>query len=621
MCGIAGVFGSGLPPAELAKTLDAMKAAQAHRGPDESGTVSHGPLGAGLASCRLSIIDLDHGRQPISNEDETVHAVLNGEIYNHGSLREFLLSKGHRFRSRSDTEVLVHLYEELGEELLDRLEGMFALALLDTRRGRLLLARDGPGMKPLYLAQTRRGFLFASEAKALFATRMVKPVPDLAAIDTYLAIGYVPAPMSIFQGVRKLQAGRFAVVDRGGLREGTFWRLHYQQPAKRKADEEYSEELETILGRAVRSHFAADVPVGAFVSGGWDSSLTATLAAQVAGKRLKTFSVVFPEDPQMDESRYSRQMAKHLGTDHHEIEFRAYQMPDFLPRLTRHLEEPFAGAPAGVVFRLASLAASHVKTVISGEGADELFGGYEWVRWESPYRIRRVAPRWPFQLSSRFARGRLRRASRILGAPDDRMADAEWGRTFTPGVKRLLLKPEYRNGGPDIGPILLSGEILASCSDSLQRRLAFDFTARLAEGILFMTDKVSMAHSLEVRMPFLDRAVVDFALRLPSPMKVRLGREKRVLAAVARRLLPREIADRRKHGLGYPKEVWRKPSLTPFVRQLLLDSTSGGPFVRSTLEQNLARWLDRGAPRGTLTTLVALQSWWNEFLGVGNPYR
>jgi asparagine synthetase B (glutamine-hydrolysing) len=192
---------------------------------------------------------------------------------------------------------------------------------------------------------------------------------------------------------------------------------------------------------------------------------------------------------------------------------------------------------------------------------------------------------------------------------------------MTPGVKQMLLKPQYCHGGPDIAPVLLPGEILASCSDSLQRRLAFDFTARLAEGILFMTDKVSMAHSLEVRMPFLDRAVVDFALRLPSSMKVQRGKEKRVLAAVARRLLPREIAERRKHGLGYPTDVWRRPSVAPLVRQLLLDSASDGPFVRSYLEKNLSRWLEVGAPKGTLGGLVFLQSWWNEFIGGGSPYR
>ncbi len=620
MCGIAGIFGAELPGQELVRLLEAMNDAQAHRGPDESGTVWHEALGAGLASCRLSIIDLEHGRQPIAREDGTIHVVLNGEIYNHHPLRDELASKGHHFGTRSDTEVLVHLYEESGESLLGRLEGMFALAILDTRRQRLLLARDGPGMKPLYLAETPHGFLFASEAKALFATQLISPEPDPAGIDAYLSWGCAPAPMSMFRGVRKLPAGHYAVIDRSGFREGTFWRFQYQPLTVRKSEEEYAEELHTVLARAVRSHLAADVPVGAFLSGGWDSSLTTTLAAQVAGRRLKTFSVVFPEDPGMDESRYSRQMAQHLGTDHYEIEFRASRMPEVLPKLTRSLEEPCTAAPAGPVFTLASLGAGHVKTVISGEGADELFGGYEWVRLEWPYRIRRVAPHWPFRLAGKFASGRASRALRILGATGDRAADAEWRRYLAPETKSALLKPEYRGDRSDIAPVLLPDEILAPCSDSLQRRLAFDFTSRLAEGILFMTDKVSMAHSLEVRMPFLDRAVVDFALRLPSSMKVQHAREKRVVAALARRLLPREIAERRKHGLGYPKNFWRRPSLAPFVRQFLLDPGAESPFVRSALEKHVTRWLAGNAPRGALSGLIFLQYWWNEFIA-GGSYR
>ncbi|HSW50968.1 MAG TPA: asparagine synthase C-terminal domain-containing protein, partial [Bryobacteraceae bacterium] len=353
----------------------------------------------------------------------------------------------------------------------------------------------------------------------------------------------------------------------------------------------------------------------------WDSSLTAALAAKTAGTRLKTFSIVFPEDPRMDEARYARLVAKQLGTDHHEIEFRESQLPGILPKLTRHLEEPFTASPAGVVYRLASLAAGHVKTVVSGEGADELFGGYEWVRINSPYWIRRVTPRWPFRLASRVTRGRLRRALRILGAEEDREADTEWRRQLTPDVKLALLKLEYRDSGSDLDPVLLPGEVLASCSDSLQRRLAFDFTSRLTDGVLFMTDRVSMAHSLEVRMPFLDRAVVDFALRLPSSMKVRRGREKRVLAPVARRLLPKEIAARRKHGLGYPGRILRGEPSASFVRQFLLDPAGGGPFVRSYLERSLPALLETGGPRGALLSIVFLQSWWNEFVAGGGAYR
>jgi asparagine synthase (glutamine-hydrolysing) len=593
-----------------------MNAAQIHRGPDEAGTVWREALGAGLASCRLSLVDLTSGHQPIPNEDETVYAALNGEIYNHGELRELLQAKGHQFRSRSDTEVLVHLYEEYGDQFLERLHGMFALAVLDTRGARLLLARDGPGMKPLYLAESPQGFAFASEVKALFAAGLASPAPDLAAIDTYLAVGYVPAPMSMFRGVRKLGAGRYVVVDGSGVTEGIFWRFRYRNASGKRTEAECSEELETLLDRAVRSHLAADVPVGAFVSGGWDSSLTAALAARASGARLKTFSVIFPEDPRMDESRFSREVARHLGTDHYEIEFRARQLPEILPRLIRSLEEPCTTAPAGVFFQLASLAASEVKAVISGEGADELFGGYEWVRLESPYLIRRVAPRWPFRAAGRWCRHpRLRRALRILGAEEDRMADAEWRRSLTPNAKLSLLKPEFANGGPDMGPVMVSDDVLASCSDSLQLRLAIDFTARLADGILFMADKVSMAHSLEVRMPFLDREVVDFALALPSRMKVLRGREKRVLSGIVRRHLPRAIAERRKHGLGYPKDLWASAPVAQFVRQLLLDPRGTSPFLRPGLEQNLAQWLRPGVKRSGLGSLVFLQSWWNEFMG------
>jgi len=316
----------------------------------------------------------------------------------------------------------------------------------------------------------------------------------------------------------------------------------------------------------------------------------------------------------MDESRFSRLVASHLGTDHCEIEYRTSQLPEILPKLIRHLEEPCTTAPAGLVYQLASLAARHVKTVISGEGADELFGGYEWVRVDSPYLIRKIAPRWVFrQLGPWCPHWRLRKAMRIVGAEEDRMADAEWRRHLVPSAKRALLKPEFQNGGPDLEPVLVSDEVLASCSDSLQRRLAVDFTARLADGILFVSDKVSMAHSLEVRMPFLDRAVVDFALRLPSRLKVRRGREKRVLAEIARRLLPKEIAERRKHGLGYPRGVWQDKAVTGFVRQLLLDSTSG-PFRRSSLEKILRTSTMRGGNARHLNLLVFLQSWWNEFI-------
>jgi asparagine synthase (glutamine-hydrolysing) len=615
MCGIAGIFGCRLPEGEILRILGAMTAAQRHRGPDEQGAAAVEALGAGLACARLSIVDLEHGQQPAANEDRTVFAVLNGEIYNRVELQEELESRGHRFVGHSDTEALVHLYEELGEEFVERLEGMFGVAVLDARRGRLLVARDGVGIKPLLVAETPHGFLFASEAKALFATGWIAPSPDLDALDTLLGAGYAPAPMSMFRGIRKLRAGEMLAVDAGGVRAKRFWRFLYREPAPRDG-EEYSERLEGLLKRSVERHLAADVPVGAFLSGGWDSSLVAAFAARTAGARLQTFSIVFPDHPGMDESQHSRLMAKELGTEHHEIEFRAEKFAESLPQLVRALEEPCTTAPGGIVYQLAAFAARQVKSVVSGEGADELFGGYEWARLDSPYWLRRVLPAEPFRRASEWvSHPRLRRALRILGAPSDADADLEWRRALIPSQKRRILKPELRREGPDLAPLRLDDETLASCRDSLQRRLGFDFTARLAEGILYITDRVSMAHSLEVRVPFLDKRVVEFALELPSRWKIHRGREKRILAEIARLRLAPAIAARRKHGLGYPAGLWMRAPLRRLAREILLDSGRDGPFDRQGIEEHLKR-ADRHPRRASqrVAQAVFLQCWWNEFI-------
>jgi len=614
MCGIAGVVNTELSPEELEAALARMERSLFHRGPDEGGVLAFPAQRAGLAARRLAIVDLQGGRQPMPNEDGTVHAVLNGEIYNHAELRRDLESRGHRFKSRSDTEAVVHLYEEHGVACLDLLHGMFGLAVFDSRRRRLLLARDGPGMKPLYFAETGCGFLFGSEAKALFASGLVRPEPNLAAIDTYLALGYVPTPMSAFQGVEKLRPGCFVVVEPSGVRRGEFWRFRHQEPSPSKSDAEYVDELDSLLSRAVRSHLAADVPVGAFLSGGWDSSLTAAYAARHTGKRLQTFSIVFPGEPKTDESQHARLMSAFLGAGHHEVEFQPASIPDAMPRIARHLEEPCSNVPVAVVYALTSLGAQHLKTVVSGEGSDELFAGYHYFRSGQSYPIRRFTPRGPARFAARFVKNpRVRRALRFLGAPDERTADAEWFRVFSPAEKRRLLKPEYWNEGPDLAPAMIPDEVLSTCRDVLQRRLALDFTGRLADGILFMSDKMSMSHSLEVRMPFLDRAVVDFALRLPSRLKMCRGREKVVLSALAKRHLPPGIAARRKQGLGYPPRVWTTPPVDRYVRELLLDGP--GPFDVASVERLILQTKNGGRPYALpINRVVFLQAWWNEFI-------
>jgi len=587
----------------------------AHRGPDQSATQVLAGLDGGLAVRRLALVDLEGGDQPQANEDGSILALLNGEIYNHAELRRELAERGHRFRSRSDTEVLVHLYEQVGDRFLERLEGMFALAIFDLGRRRLLLARDGAGMKPLYHTRTAAGFVFASEAKALFASGLAVPRPDAEGLDAYLAAGFVPAPRTAFAGVDKLAAGTFAVVDASGVRLDTFWRFAFRTDVPPLSDREYVDELERRLTAAVESHLRADVPIGAYLSGGWDSSLVTALAARRSPSRMQTFSIVFPGKPDADESRHSRHVAAWLGTEHREVEFRAEMLPDLLPRLVRHLDEPVSAVPAALDLVLASLAGAHVKGVVGGEGADELFGGYRWFRSPWPYALRSLLPRPLARLGARFAPDeRVQRWMRIAAAPDARAADGEWRRFLTVAEKRELLKPEFRSDGPDLAPLRIPDELDATCRDSMQRRLANDIHGRLADGILFTHDKTAMAHSLEVRVPFLDRGVVELAERLPSRLKMHRGREKVVVRRLAERLLPPEIAARRKQGLAFPAGVWFDPPAGERLRQLVLDTCDRGPFERRPLERHLARNPKLPTANSSIATVVMLQIWWNEFL-------
>lgn len=619
MCGIAGIFQAGLTGVELTSALERMAESMAHRGPDDTTVAVFADLHSGLACRRLSLVDLANGRQPAAGEDGSVHVLLNGEIYNRRCLRTLLESRGHRFHTRSDTEVIVHCYEEFGLDCLNRLNGMFALAILDGRERKLVLARDGPGMRHLYYTQTGSGFLFASEAKALFASGLVKAAPNWPALDTCLGAGYIPAPETCFRGIERLPAGGLLVAGANGIHKSVFWRMRYQNHRPRRRDEEYGEELGNLLRDAVSSHLDADVPVGAFLSGGWDSSLTASMAAQLSPKPLKTFSIVFPDHPRMDESRYSRLLARHLGSEHREIEFRAPDAVRLFPGMVEHLEEPCTAAPAMLLWQLCSLAAREVKTVLSGEGSDELFAGYPWLLNNSFCRLRRIVPGFVARLLEAHTRDRRwLRLFMFLSAPDERAADAEWFRQLTPAQKRYLLRPELA-AGPDIRPTYVHPNTLASCADRLQRRLSLDFTGRLSDGILFMEDKMAMAHSLEIRMPFLDRAVVDFALALPSDLKIRKGREKYILTLLGDRLPP-EIAQRRKRGLDYPRKVF-SGTFSKFARELLLDSASpGGLFERRHLEP----WLNRAltgehGEHEWVFSLMLLQAWWNRFIARPEP--
>jgi asparagine synthase (glutamine-hydrolysing) len=616
VCGIAGIVGFEGDPAELGAILGTMANALAHRGPDGEGVVVDHDQRAGLLCRRLALVGVVDGHQPVSSEDGSVVAVVNGEIYNHVALRRQLEARDHHFDGHSDAEVLVHLYEDRGDTCLDQLDGMFGLALLDRTRRRLLLARDGAGMKSLWYSATERGFVFASEAKALFASGLVSPRPDWDAIDVFLAVGFLPAPRTCFEGVSKLAAGHRLIVDDSGVEEQAFAEFTYAS-ADPIAPGDAADELEDLLRKAVGTHLAADVPVGAFLSGGWDSSLLSTFAAEAVGGSLPTFSIVLPDHPSVDEGVHSREMAAFLGSDHHEIPFRASDVPRLLPLALWHREEPAPG-PALLEYQLAATSSTHVKAVLSGQGSDELFGGYPWYRagrrW---YTLRRLVPRVAARPLASWAAGtRWRDGLRVLAAVDGPAADVEWLRAITIREKRQLGFP----AGPDIAPFVLADAVRASCRDVLQRRMALDLTRRLADGLLTTADRMSMAHGLEVRMPFLDRSVIAFARRLPSTLAVDGENAKAVLAPIARRHLPASIANRQKRGLQYPVNDWLNGQLRSYVREILLDSPTPGVLDRRALEAFLRRWSTLTPPNLRAPwALLVLQVWWNVFFTSASP--
>jgi asparagine synthase (glutamine-hydrolysing) len=593
VCGICGVALFDASDEQIREVLWRMMAAIAHRGPDDRGWYLDPGAGSAMACQRLALVGLVDGHQPIASEDGSVVVVMNGEIYNHRTLRRGLEQRGHRFSGHSDAEVVVHLYEECSERCLPQLDGMFALAILDRPRARVVLARDGPGMKPLWYARTPQGLAFASEAKALFDAGLVEPQPRWEAIDTFLTVGFVPAPRTCFAGVEKLPAGHFLTVERERLQLGRHWRFGFRAPSR--DDRPYSDELDGLLRNAVHSHVDAEVPVGLLLSGGWDSSLLAVFASASLGHPPPTFSVTLPDHPSLDEGPYARLMARHLGSQHHEVEFRASNVPELLREALWHREEPSPG-PVLLEYVLARLAAVHVKAVLSGQGSDELLGGYPWYQsqrsWGSPTAEDQGA-----------------------AAPDPRHDDAEWLRILRPEEKERLGFPS----GPDVDPYLLDDDVYDTCTNRLQARMALDFTRRLGDGLLMTADRTSMAHGLEVRLPFLDRSVVAFAEALPPERLVAGGQEKAVLAPLAHRYLPPAIANRRKLGLQYPLGDWLRRPLLPFVQEVLLESTGPDFIDRRALETMLRQWLETPSPNTRAPwALLVFQVWWQVWFS-GRP--
>jgi asparagine synthase (glutamine-hydrolysing) len=572
ICGLAALDGGAVDTAPL----EAMSAALVHRGPDDAASVTDGPVA--LAARRLAIIDLAGGRQPVASEDGRVHGALNGEILNHAALREDLRHRGHRFASRCDTEILVHLYEERGERMLDALRGMFAIAIWDARGRRLLLARDRFGIKPLYWRAADGVLAFGSELKALRVLPGFRGELDPDAVEAYFTFNSIPSPLTIFGDVRKLEAGTLLSWRPGGAPEIRRWCRPAPVDACDVRDEDERElaaELADRLRDSVRAHLVSDVPVGVWLSGGVDSGLLAALAAQESRERLRTFSIGFHERS-FDELDRARLVAGRLGADHHE----AILGPDdaaTLPLIAAAFDEPYADSSALPTFAVSRLTRNHVKVALSGEGGDELFGGYHTyaadllaTRLAGVARLARpLVERLPSSSRRVSLDYRARRFVRAAQLPPLERHHG-WKEILSPGLRAQLLAPLH-DGRPPRDPVdrLRARYAETAGAEPLARLQDADLAPYLADDLLTKTDRMSMAHSVEVRVPFLDPVVAELALALPTSAKVRGLAKKRLLRAVASTLLPRQVARGAKRGFSIPMAAWLRGELLPMARDLL----------------------------------------------------
>ena len=622
MCGIAGFIDHSFSVREeRLAILDRMCRTMIHRGPDDQGLKLIGSAALGMR--RLSIIDLVGGRQPMSGEDGSVTVISNGEIYNFRELRERLEALGHRFQTNSDTEAIVHGYEEFGPSCVNNLRGMFSLAVWDEKANSLFLARDRVGKKPLYYTTTPDGsFVFASELKALLEHPKVQRDIDNEALDAYLTLGYVPEPLSIFRAVRKLLPGNHLIFANGAVQTEQYWDFDYQVSEPR-SEADYRDELRQILDEAVRIRLVSDVPLGAFLSGGVDSSAVVGLMARHMGQPVKTFSIGFNEDS-YNELKYARLTAKKFGTEHHEF-FVTPKICDVVDEIVRHFDEPFADSSAIPTYMVSKLAREHVTVVLSGDGGDELFAGYNRYLVEQDRRAFALVPRFIRQgvmepLSLRLthsARGR-NLLHNIAQDPIDRYLDSV--SVFTSLNRRLLYTPDFYKTLKV--PSFVSERFnrcagLIKTGEQLDQLLYIDSKVYLPGDILTKVDRMSMAASLEVRAPLLDQKLIQFMGRVPVDLKIARGETKRIFKKAISDLIPEEILTRPKQGFGIPIPQWINQELRGWMRETLSDplTQQRGYFdygyVNLLLEEHERGRRDHGR---ALWTLLMLELWHRTFL-------
>ena len=638
MCGICGAVWTSSGSGPTVEQLSAMIARLEHRGPDDQGSFrdSHATLGFR----RLSIIDLDGGHQPITNEDGTIHVVFNGEIYNYQSLHNRLEARGHTLRSAGDSEVISHLYEDEGPSFARHLRGMFSIALWDAPRKRLVLARDRLGQKPLVYRLDAERILFASELKALLALpeSEIPRALDPVSLDRYLTYGYVPYPRTILQGFHKLPPAHYAVWHEGHLELHRYWEPEWGLETRRPLNEDVDELRET-LSDAVREQMVADVPLGAFLSGGIDSTIIVGLMQKHATHQVKTFSIGF-DDPAFDESAFARMAADHLGTEHHAFIVKP-EAWETIPGLAKHFDEPFADSSALPTWHVSRLTREHVTVALTGDAGDELFGGYDRYRAialaEFVARLPGGFGRWlggPVARAvpaSTRAKTKLRAAKRWLEAvglpPEARYL--RWMTSFDEQTRTGLYSDDFLDqlstaaeaepNDADPAVVLQRALEVAPSRDPVTQAMIGDLLTYLPGDLLVKVDIASMAHSLECRGPFLDHRVVELALAMPVDRKLRLrkGRSKMILKRAFADLIPPPIQTRPKMGFGVPIDRWFRGELKDELRAVLLDPVSQGrglfrpEAVETMINEHIQNRRDHSY---RLWALLMLELWFRNYV-------
>ncbi|HZP01518.1 MAG TPA: asparagine synthase (glutamine-hydrolyzing) [Terriglobia bacterium] len=635
MCGICGIFNSALEPDPHLDIIREMSRKIEHRGPDSHGQFTLPFLA--LAIRRLSIIDLQTGNQPLNNEAGDVTLVFNGEIYNYRELRQQLVDRGHRFKTHSDGEVITHLYEEKGEDFVQELNGMFAIALWDDRAKRLILARDRAGEKPLFYWHRGHTLVFGSEIKALLEYPGISREIDTEALTQYFFYGYFPTPRTVYAGIRKLPAAHYMVVERDKFRVERYWQLRKflrppgLPPITRRKENELVEELRLRLREAAVSRLVSDVPLGVFLSGGVDSSTVVAAMSELSPGNVSTFSVAFP-DKTFNEEAYSNLVAKHFSTQHHVLTADDRAMRDALRKLQAFLDEPVADPAVIPTYMLSRFSRQHIKVALSGEGSDELFGGYPTylgARLAEYYlRVPGVIRREFFSRLTRFLpvsstavpKGLFLRRFLTHAERDPAERHHIWFGMFSPAELDQLFCSGWN------GPVPASRGIFtplarvldgASFDETLAEMLYLDFRLYLEDNLLVKVDRASMACSLELRTPFLDHRLIEFAAGLPASLKVRRFQLKYILKRAVEKWLPHRIVYRQKRGFSVPIARWMRKELRPTLdrtlaedklkRQGLFEAT----FVRRLLQDH---WAGHADNRKTLWTLFCFQLWYDRWI-------